>query len=109
MHFVCVVSSFAIPLQIWPHKDYPLIPFGKMVLDRNPTNYFAEVEQMACSPSNMVPGIEPSPDKMLQVCDEYAHERAQVGLQAVCDECAHGEGSGRLPGSVMCVPVGGLR
>ena len=38
-----------------------------MVLDRNPTNYFAEVEQLAFSPSNMVPGIEPSPDKMLQV------------------------------------------
>ena len=47
--------------------DYPLIPVGKMVLDRNPVNYFAEVEQMAFSPSNMVPGIEPSPDKMLQV------------------------------------------
>lgn len=38
-----------------------------MVLDRNPVNYFAEVEQLAFSPSNMVPGIEPSPDKMLQV------------------------------------------
>lgn len=38
-----------------------------MVLDRNPVNYFAEVEQLAFSPSNMVSGIEPSPDKMLQV------------------------------------------
>jgi len=52
---------------VWPHKDYPLIKFGKMVLDRNPKNYFAEVEQMAYSPNNFVPGIEPSPDKMLQV------------------------------------------
>lgn len=42
-----------------------------MVLDRNPKNYFAEVEQMAFSPSNMVPGIEPSPDKMLQVSKMY--------------------------------------
>ena len=54
--------------QIWPHKEYPLIPVGKMVLDRNPKNYFAEVEQMAFEPSNMPPGIEISPDKMLQVC-----------------------------------------
>lgn len=52
--------------KIWPHKEFPLIPVGKLVLDRNPKNYFAEVEQIAFSPSNMVPGIEPSPDKMLQ-------------------------------------------
>lgn len=53
--------------QIWPHKEYPLIPVGKLVLNRNPVNYFAEVEQLAFDPSNMPPGIEPSPDKMLQV------------------------------------------
>ena len=53
--------------QIWPHADYPLIPVGKMVLNRNPKNYFAEVEQIVFEPSNMPPGIEPSPDKMLQV------------------------------------------
>ncbi|XP_018112368.1 catalase, gene 1 L homeolog isoform X1 [Xenopus laevis] len=52
--------------KVWPHGDYPLIPVGKMVLSRNPTNYFAEVEQLAFDPSNMPPGIEPSPDKMLQ-------------------------------------------
>lgn len=52
--------------KVWPHKDYPLIPVGKLVLNRNPANYFAEVEQMAFDPSNMPPGIEPSPDKMLQ-------------------------------------------
>nr|WBY51145.1 catalase [Holotrichia parallela] len=51
--------------KVWPHKDYPLIPVGKMVLDRNPSNYFAEVEQIAFCPSHMIPGIEPSPDKML--------------------------------------------
>lgn len=59
--YVCYV------LQIWPHSDYPLIPVGKLVLNRNPVNYFVEVEQMAYDPSNMPPGIEPSPDKMLQV------------------------------------------
>ncbi|XP_009332872.1 PREDICTED: catalase [Pygoscelis adeliae] len=52
--------------KIWPHGDYPLIPVGKLVLNRNPVNYFVEVEQMAYDPSNMPPGIEPSPDKMLQ-------------------------------------------
>jgi catalase len=52
--------------KVWPHGDYPLIPMGKMVLDRNPENYFADVEQAAFSPGNLVPGIAPSPDKMLQ-------------------------------------------
>ncbi|XP_027693574.1 catalase [Vombatus ursinus] len=52
--------------KVWSHKDYPLIPVGKLVLNRNPGNYFAEVEQLAFDPSNMPPGIEASPDKMLQ-------------------------------------------
>ncbi|GGE37148.1 vegetative catalase [Pullulanibacillus camelliae] len=52
--------------KIWPHSDYPLIEVGKMVLNKNPENYFAEVEQAAFSPGNFVPGIEASPDKMLQ-------------------------------------------
>lgn len=51
--------------KIWPQGEYPLIPVGKLVLDRNPVNYFAEVEQIAFSPAHMIPGIEPSPDKML--------------------------------------------
>ena len=52
--------------KVWPHSDYPLIPFGRMVLDRNPDNYFAEVEQAAFSPGSFVPGVGASPDKMLQ-------------------------------------------
>ena len=52
--------------KVWSQKDYPLIPIGKMVLNRNPENYFAEVEQAAFSPGNLVPGIAVSPDKMLQ-------------------------------------------
>lgn len=52
--------------QIWPHKQFPLIPVGKIVLNRNPRNYFAEVEQSAFCPAHFVPGIEASPDKMLQ-------------------------------------------
>lgn len=52
--------------KVWSQKDYPLIPLGKMVLNRNPENYFTEVEQAAFSPGNLVPGIAVSPDKMLQ-------------------------------------------
>ena len=52
--------------KVWPHSDYPPISIGRMVLDRNLDNYFAQVEQATFEPSNMVPGIEPSPDKMLQ-------------------------------------------
>jgi catalase len=52
--------------KVWPHVDFPPINVGRMVLNRNPENYFAEVEQSAFSPGNFVPGIGPSPDKMLQ-------------------------------------------
>ncbi len=52
--------------KVWPHADYPPITVGRMVLNRNPESYFAEVEQSAFSPANFVPGIGPSPDKMLQ-------------------------------------------
>ncbi|MEA4858027.1 MAG: catalase [Solidesulfovibrio sp.] len=52
--------------KVWPHADVPPLVIGKMVLDRNPVNYFAEVEQAAFNPSNLVPGITVSPDKMLQ-------------------------------------------
>ena len=52
--------------KVWRYKDYPLIPIGRLVLDRNPENFFAEIEQAAFSPANFVAGIEPSPDKLLQ-------------------------------------------
>jgi catalase len=52
--------------KVWPHKDYPMMDVGELELNRNPENYFAEVEQSAFSPSNIVPGIGFSPDKMLQ-------------------------------------------
>jgi catalase len=52
--------------KVWPHGDYPLIEAGMIELNRNPENYFAEIEQAAFSPSNIVPGIGFSPDKMLQ-------------------------------------------
>jgi catalase len=52
--------------KVWPHADYPLIDVGEMELNQNPKNYFAEIEQAAFEPRNVVPGMGFSPDKMLQ-------------------------------------------
>lgn len=54
------------PTKIWPEDRFPYTPVGTMTLNRNPQNFFAEVEQAAFSPSALVPGIEPSEDKLLQ-------------------------------------------
>ena len=51
--------------KVWPHADYPLIEVGRLTLDRNPTDHHAEIEQAAFQPNNFVPGIGPSPDRML--------------------------------------------
>jgi catalase len=51
--------------KVWPHKDYPTIPIGRMVLDRNPDNFFAQITQAGFEVSNFVPGIGPSPDRMV--------------------------------------------
>jgi catalase len=61
----CPFNPFDLT-KVWSHSEYPLTEIGRMTLDRNLSNYFAEVEQLAFAPSHMVPGIEPSPDKMLQ-------------------------------------------
>lgn len=63
--FYLMVNIFVA--QVWSHSDFPLIPVGKIVLNRNPSNYFTDVEQAAFAPDHLIPGIEPSPDKMLQV------------------------------------------
>ncbi|CAN6626976.1 peroxisomal catalase A [Trichomonascus vanleenenianus] len=52
--------------KVWPQGQFPLRRFGKLVLNKNPDNYFAQMEQAAFSPSNLVPGIEPSADPVLQ-------------------------------------------
>lgn len=52
--------------KVWEHKDFPLITIGKLTLNRNVQNYFAETEQASFSPSNLVPGVGTSPDKVLQ-------------------------------------------
>ncbi|XP_025833157.1 catalase-like isoform X2 [Agrilus planipennis] len=50
----------------WPEDKYPMIEVGRIILNENPANHFAEVEQIAFSPANLVPGIQTSPDKILQ-------------------------------------------
>jgi catalase len=77
--------------KVWPHGDFPMMEVGKITLDRNPKNYFAEVEQAAFCPSHMVPGIEPSPDKMLQArlfsyTDTHRH-RLGVNFQKIPINC----------------------
>src|SRR3546814_421911 len=62
--------------KVWPHSDYPLIDVGKMTLNRNPENFFAQIEQAAFSPGNTVPGIGLSPDKML-LGRSFAYNDAQ--------------------------------
>ncbi len=61
----CPYNPFDLT-KVWFHKDYPLLEVGVLELNRNPENYFAEVEQAAFNPANIVPGIGFSPDKMLQ-------------------------------------------
>jgi catalase len=61
----CSFNPFDLT-KVWPHKEYPLIDVGVLELNKNPENYFAEVEQAAFNPANIVPGIGFSPDKMLQ-------------------------------------------
>jgi len=51
--------------KVWPHGDYPLQEVGQLTLDRNPVDYHTEIEQAAFQPNNLVPGIGPSPDRML--------------------------------------------
>ncbi len=68
--------------KVWPHADYPLIPVGKLTLDRNPTDYHTELEQAAFEPNNLVPGIGVSPDKMLlgRVFAYADAHRARLGV-----------------------------
>lgn len=72
----CYKYSIFDPTKYWNTTEFPLIPVGKLVLDRNPTNYFNDVEQAAFSPGNLVPGIEPTPDRILQA-RMFAYRDAQ--------------------------------
>ena len=95
--------------KVWPHGDYPLIEVGELELNRNPENYFAEVEQAALAPSNIVPGVGHSPDKMLQArIFSYAdahryrlgvnHHQLPVNRPRSEAHTYHADGSMRLAG-----------
>jgi catalase len=77
--------------KVWPQADFPLRRFGKLTLNENPQNYFAEIEQAAFSPSHMVPGVEPSADPVLQsrlfsYPDTHRH-RLGVNYQQIPANC----------------------
>ncbi len=77
--------------KVWPHGDYPLIDVGRMTLNRNPEDYFVHIEQAAFEPSNLVPGIGPSPDKM---------------LLGGCSRTRTPTGTGSAPTTPSCRPTG---
>jgi catalase len=68
--------------KVWPHEDYPLHEVGRLTLNQNPTDFHTQIEQAAFEPNSFVPGIGPSPDKMLQArLTSYADaHRARLGV-----------------------------
>ncbi|MFV0679935.1 catalase [Ottowia sp.] len=101
--------------KVWPHGDYPLIQVGEFELNKNPENFFADVEQSAFAPSNLVPGIGVSPDRMLQArLTNYADaQRYRLGVnhhqipvnQARCPvHSNHRDGQGRMDGNYGSLP-----
>ena len=101
--------------KVWPKKDYPLIEVGEFELNRNPDNFFADVEQAAFAPSNLVPGIGASPDRMLQSrLFNYADaQRYRLGTnfhqipvnKARCPvHSNHRDGIGRVDGNYGSLP-----
>ena len=101
--------------KVWPHADYPLIEVGEFELNRNPENFFADVEQSAFAPGNLVPGIGVSPDKMLQArLFNYADaQRYRLGVNyhqipvnaARCPvHSNHRDGYGRMDGNYGGLP-----
>ena len=101
--------------KVWPHGDYPLIEVGEFELNRNAANFFADVEQSAFAPSNLVPGISVSPDRMLQArLINYADaQRYRLGTNyqqipvnaARCPvRSNHRDGIGRVDGNYGSLP-----
>jgi catalase len=101
--------------KVWPKSDYPLIEVGEFELNKNPENFFADVEQVAFAPSNLVPGIGVSPDRMLQSrLFNYADaQRYRLGVnfhqipvnKARCPvHSNHRDGAGRADGNYGDLP-----
>ena len=101
--------------KVWPKGDYPLIEVGEFELNKNPENFYADVEQAAFSPSNLVPGISVSPDKMLQarLFNYPDAQRYRLGVNyhqipvnaARCPvHSNHRDGTGRVDGNYGSLP-----
>jgi catalase len=98
--------------KVWSFKDYPRIPIGRMVLNKNPENYFAEVEQVAFSPSNIVPGIGFSPDKLLMgrlfAYPDTQRHRLGTNFMQIPINCPHAQvRTGQRDGSMTVNSNGG--
>ena len=102
--------------KVWPKSDYPLIEVGEFELNRNPENFFADVEQSAFAPSNLVPGIGASPDKMLQArlfaysdAQRYRlgvnHHQIPVNAARCPVHSNHRDGQGRVDGNYGSLPA----
>ncbi|MGD0329766.1 MAG: catalase [Nitrososphaeria archaeon] len=96
----------------WPEDKFPLMPVGKMVLDRNPENFFAEVEQAAFCPASIVPGIELSADKLLQgrvfsYADTQRHRLGANYLQLPVNRPVVPVNNNQRDGSMQYAPYGG--
>ncbi|HOP91370.1 MAG TPA: catalase, partial [Ottowia sp.] len=101
--------------KVWPHADYPLIEVGEFALNKNPENFFLDVEQSAFSPSNLVPGIGVSPDRMLQArLFNYAdaqryrlgvnHQQIPVNRARCPVHSNHRDGTGRVDANYGAAP-----
>lgn len=101
--------------KVWPHADYPLIEVATIELNRNPENYFAEVEQAAFAPSQIIPGLGFSPDKMLQgrlfaYADAHRyrlginHHQIPVNRPTCPFHMNHRDGRMRTDGNSGCMP-----
>jgi catalase len=96
----------------WPEDKFPLMPVGKMVLNRNPENFFAEVEQAAFCPASIVPGIELSADKLLQgrvfsYADTQRHRLGPNYLQIPVNQPKSPVNNNQRDGSMQYAPYGG--
>jgi catalase len=100
------------PTKTWPENKFPLMPVGKMVLDRNPENYFAETEQAAFCPASIVPGIELSADKLLQgrvfsYADTQRHRLGPNYLQIPINQPKVPVNNNQRDGAMQYAPYGG--
>ncbi|WXG46474.1 MAG: catalase [Candidatus Atabeyarchaeum deiterrae] len=100
------------PTKTWPETKFPLMPVGKMVLDRNPENFFAETEQAAFCPASIVPGIELSADKLLQgrifsYADTQRHRLGPNYLQIPINQPKVPVDNNQRDGFMQYAPYGG--